>query len=418
MKHLFPGHFKDNETDLKRAWKNSLFVFDANILLNLYRYSDETRKEFLRILDKIKDRVWLPNRAVEEYLSSRVDVITKQEKAYNDTIASIEGLKSNLDNTRQHPFVNSQVKKAADAAFDSLCEDLKKNKEVHTSRIFNDTIQEEIAQLFEKNVGEPYEKDRLEKIITEGEQRYKEKIPPGYKDASKFDGSEVFTEKCKKYGDLILWMQVIDKAISSKKGIILITDDKKEDWWLKSSGKTIGGQPELIKEFKDKANKPFHMYQADLFLKLATANLGEKVSEEMVEEIREVRRRDILESRRVKETQIKNDDETMLIEAYKRRRHKERDYVKQKANLLMKLKGLENDLAFFNKKKSLFIENMNLNEEANLFNDEYENLMKQYEDTKKSLSNLRIDYNRYRHMIKPVEWFQKQKLKSYDEEDD
>ena len=75
MKDLFPGHFKDSEKNLKQAWDTSIFVFDANILLNFYRYSDSTRNEFLRILQKIKSRVWLPHRAAEEYFNNRLSVI-------------------------------------------------------------------------------------------------------------------------------------------------------------------------------------------------------------------------------------------------------------------------------------------------------------------------------------------------------
>ena len=38
MKELFPGYFKETEGHLREIWDTSLFVFDANILLNLYRY--------------------------------------------------------------------------------------------------------------------------------------------------------------------------------------------------------------------------------------------------------------------------------------------------------------------------------------------------------------------------------------------
>ena len=55
MKDLFPGFFKESEANLKKAWDESIFVFDANILLNFYRYSDSTRKELLSLLDKLNN---------------------------------------------------------------------------------------------------------------------------------------------------------------------------------------------------------------------------------------------------------------------------------------------------------------------------------------------------------------------------
>ena len=94
--------------------------------------------------------------------------------------------------------------------------------------------------MFEGKVGTPYTEEKLGKIYKEGEKRYKKKIPPGYKDIDK-PGFEI-------YGDLVLWFQVIDKAKSEKRQIILIVDEKKEDWWFKSKGKIIGPRPELINE--------------------------------------------------------------------------------------------------------------------------------------------------------------------------
>ena len=292
MKDLFPGHFKESEKDLKEVWDTCIFIFDANILLNLYRYSDSTRKEFLRILKKIKSRTWLPHRAAEEYLNNRLSVIDQQEKSYDDTIKSIETLKSDLDNARQHPFVSQKTMLQIEQVFKLLCKELSENKGTHTKRITSDEIKDSISAIFAKSVGFPYEKERLEELIAEGEERYKQKIPPGFKDGSKSVDSEVFSEKCRKYGDLIVWHQVIDKSIECEKPVVLVTDDKKEDWWEKFKGKTIGPRPELVKEFKDKTGNTFHMYQADRFLELARENLDEAVSNEIVEEIREVRRRD------------------------------------------------------------------------------------------------------------------------------
>lgn len=301
MKDLFPGHFKESQENLREAWDSCIFVFDANILLNLYRYSDSTRNEFLRLLEKIKDRVWLPHRAAEEYLNNRLSVIDQQEQSYDSTIKSINSLKSDLGNARQHPFVSRKTMGKVDSVFNALCEELLQNKEVHTQRISNDEIKDAISQIFENRVGSSFDKEKLEQLIVDGEERYKQKIPPGFKDATKSSESELFTEKCRKYGDLIVWKQVLERSSEVGKGVVLVTDDKKEDWWERFKGKTVGPRPELVKEFKDTTSNTFHMYQADRFLELARENLGEQVSPEIVEEIREVRRRDKMAFRKKQE---------------------------------------------------------------------------------------------------------------------
>ena len=175
MKDLFPGHFKDSEEQLQETWQTCIFAFDANILLNFYRYSDSTRNQFFQLLEKIKDRIWLPHRVAEEYLNNRLSVIEQQEKSYDDTIKSIQSLQDDLDNARQHPFVSQETMQSAFHMFDTLREELRNNKKTHTDQILNDEIKEAISSTFTERVGSPYKKSDLDKLISDGEQRYKQK---------------------------------------------------------------------------------------------------------------------------------------------------------------------------------------------------------------------------------------------------
>lgn len=63
-------------------WRECTFVLDANILLNLYRYRPEERDQFLAILSKLKERIWLPHQAAREYQRNRLKVIQDQHAAY------------------------------------------------------------------------------------------------------------------------------------------------------------------------------------------------------------------------------------------------------------------------------------------------------------------------------------------------
>jgi hypothetical protein len=397
MKDLFPGHFKESDESLREVWETSLFVFDANILLNLYRYSDATRNEFLRILNKLKDRAWLPHRAAEEYLSNRLTVIDQQEKSYDDTVKLIESLQQDLDNARQHPFVSKGVMRKVNSVFEELCNELKNNKSVHTKRISSDEIKDSIAKIFETSVGLPYDKDRIEQLISEGEDRYKQKIPPGFKDGSKAGDSEVFSDKCRKYGDLIVWTQVIDKAIELNKGVVLVTDDKKEDWWEKFKGKTVGPRPELVKEFKDRTNQTFHMYQADRFLELAREKLGEKVSEEIVEEIREVRRRDKLAHRRMKEMELfrqRKMQHMKLARELDSVRHQIAKYEQEMHVLQDKRHMLENEKNSLKEfRNKILHDGSNEYIDDNQLTDHYYHISKNYDDVMHRLDTSRMKYH-------------------------
>jgi len=51
LKNLFPGHYKPSEEEFQKLWDKCIFVFDTNILLNVYRYSEKTRDRLFEILD-------------------------------------------------------------------------------------------------------------------------------------------------------------------------------------------------------------------------------------------------------------------------------------------------------------------------------------------------------------------------------
>jgi len=396
MKDLFPGHFKESERSLKQVWGSCIFVFDANILLNFYRYSDSTRSEFLQLLQKIQERVWLPHRAAEEYLNNRLSVIDQQERSYDDTAKSINSLRSDLDNARQHPFVSQRAMKQVNKVFDLLCNELSENKEVHTKRISDDEIKKSISSIFENNVGQPYSRESLEKMISDGKERYKQKIPPGFKDGTKSGDSDVFTEKCRKYGDLIVWNQVIDKSIETKKGIVLVTDDKKEDWWEKFKGKTVGPRPELVKEFKDRAENTFHMYQADRFLELARENLNEQVSDEIVEEIREVRRRDKLaymkktEMEFIKQKKLKVHH---LMGELEQSRHQMMSYENEMNMLQKKRHMLENERNSLREHNNHMLHDGDTEIDGDRLIKHYESISEDYVQIKQNLEHTKRKYS-------------------------
>lgn len=406
MKNYFPGHFRESEENLKNVWNSCIFVFDANILLNLYRYSDATRKEFLKLLSKIKDRVWLPHRAAEEYLNNRMTVIDQQERSYDETIKSIEALRNDLDNARQHPFVSKKTMVQVNKLFDFLCTELKDNKDIHTERITNDEIKDALSVIFETNIGEPFSKEEIEEIIADGESRYKQKIPPGYKDNGKSPNSEIFLETCRKYGDLIVWKQVIKKSIQDGKSIVLVTDDKKEDWWEKFKGKTVGPRPELVKEFKDVTGHIFYMYQADRFLELARENLNEAVSEEIVKEIREVRQLDKLAYKKRREVEfnnIKNERICRLMEKKEHIRRQIMSYEKDMHMLKEQRRVLENERNGIKEYRNRILhDGARELDDMNILKD-YESISEKYNEVR---SRMEMEQNKYlelQHMVMALE---------------
>ncbi len=341
MKSKFPGYFKLSENDINKLWDNALFTFDANILLNFYRYSDETREEFIKILEKLKERIWIPHQSAQEFFDNRLSVISQQEKAYEDAISSIDSMEKEFKNSRQHPFIPQKLLKKFSELSKEICENLNSSKDFHNKRISEDDILDKVESLFDNKVGNEFSEEELKALFKEGEYRFANKIPPGFKDSNKKDDTEA---NSKKFGDLIVWKQTINKSKELKQAVILVTDDRKEDWWVRFKGKTISPRPELIKEFKLETQESFYMYQSDRFLEFARDYLNEHIDQKVIEEIRELRRldernrlsqlrkeKDILRYHEFKEAFIK---ERMMLNVELKFLHDRKNHIENSLNEL------------------------------------------------------------------------------------
>lgn len=126
MKTTFPGHFKVK--DIEAVWNKAHFVIDANVILNLYRYSDATRKELEKALVANKEKLFITNQAAKEFLNNRLIVTSGQAKEYTTAIKSINDLLKNLSTKERHPFLDSDKLENFNSVSASVIIDLEKNR--------------------------------------------------------------------------------------------------------------------------------------------------------------------------------------------------------------------------------------------------------------------------------------------------
>lgn len=289
MKKGFPGYFANNNDDLDKLWDECIFILDANVLLSLYRYSDSTRSDLLNVFNSLSARLWIPHQVAYEYLTNRLNVIGEQVKTYDDTIKKADSLKKALENANQHPFVKTETLSTCNTTFTLLTDELTKNRLIHEKRISSDEIKDCLEILLDNRVGAEFSREQIEAALIDGKSRYDEKIPPGYCDAKKGGDSSLFLDRCRPYGDYIVWLQIIEKANTEKKSVIFVTGDVKDDWWVSFQGKTVSPQPLLVQEFLLKTGQPFYMYTPDRFLERASTYLKQETSQKTLNEIRDVR---------------------------------------------------------------------------------------------------------------------------------
>jgi hypothetical protein len=289
MKKSFPGYFVLSDKEYDDLWEKCIFCMDANVLLNLYRYSQQTRDELISILQSIQTRLWISHQAAYEFLDNRLEEISRQEKAYDEMIKKLDDIISTFKDKRRHPFIKIELLDKLSKTYAEVKKELETSKKENAELFHADLIQSKIVDLLEGRVGPAYSKEQLLEICKQGEERYKAKIPPGYKDEVKSTQTSIANNK---YGDYVIWRQLLDKAKKDSIDIIYVTDERKEDWWRKVDGKMVGPRPELVQEFTDLTNQKYYMYQVDRFMEYAAKKMRREVKEEAIKEIREFRKED------------------------------------------------------------------------------------------------------------------------------
>lgn len=92
MIELFKGYTNYSENEYKRIWESAVIVVDTNILLNFYRYSDDTKKEMFKILTNLKDRLWIPYQIAKEYFKNKNNVMVNSYDEYTKLGNSLKNL--------------------------------------------------------------------------------------------------------------------------------------------------------------------------------------------------------------------------------------------------------------------------------------------------------------------------------------
>ena len=297
MKKQFAEYYELPEERIKEIWDNSLIVFDTNVLLNLYRYNEDARTEFINVIKFYKERLWIPYQVGLEFHRRREDILRKNAAAYTTlggklteqlvkAVSALEGEYS------RHPYINMKdIRSKVEKCAASIKKSLDKQAEKHPDYSKEDKILDAITDLFDGRVGEDFAEKDLDALYKEGEKRYANDVPPGYCD-----------EKTKKdkpkrhlYGDLIVWKQTIHHCKELSKSVIFITDDHKPDWWDKVDGKHTP-RKELIKEFADSTGQSIIIYDSRKFLEYAKNNKV-KVSQKTINEVEKVKTTDVFSSR-------------------------------------------------------------------------------------------------------------------------
>lgn len=305
MKSSFCGYYSPTSDEYERLWKEAIIVLDTNVLLNLYRLPTSARDEFLTVLELLKDRLWVPHQVALEFQRNRLTVIAAERKSTEDTLSSAQAVVGEL---RKKVDALQIEKRGLGIETQPILEDLQRANEklvaaieaTHSAQLeiaSSDPVRDRIDALLSAKVGAgPKDQADLDAMIKDGDDRFRDQIPPGFADADKGKNPNEATfihdhlKYQRKFGDLLLWRQLLEHAkAESLKCVILVTADRKDDWWWRAQGKTIGAHPELVSEIhRHSAVDLFWMYSSVQFIEHANKYTAAKVSNQAVKELQQV----------------------------------------------------------------------------------------------------------------------------------
>ena len=280
MKNAIHEYLDLSNEEKKDLWDKATFVFDTNVFLNLYRYSKKTRETMFKAFADLKDRIWMPNHVAHEIMNNRCEVIAETCDRYDLINKEIENFITKCKEGLRLTDQDQEITDLQKYLTDWLKQNQKKNQLV--KNFSDDAVLEQLLTVFDGKVGNALDEKTINEIKNEGEKRFEQQIPPGYKDYNTKTKGEKDNNA---FGDLIVWKEILDFSAKNEKDIIYVTNDKKEDWWYSVKGKTVGPRIELKKEFGQETSRKFHMYTMSSFISLYDDSNDNKIEEKTKDEI-------------------------------------------------------------------------------------------------------------------------------------
>lgn len=307
MKNLFNGFYSSSEEEISKIYKNkeTLFIFDTNILLTLYRCESNARDDFFEIWNDIKSQTWIPFHVCLEYQRNRLNVIdssrgdlsaiaNKINKDTDSIFKEIES-KSLAQVVSRYSNLRTELTTLSNKLKLEIDEFIKKSIESRMEKIDfidnHDSIRDRIEALIGTAIGEPPKDNNIISAINKtGADRYKHNIGPGYEDVKdkkddyySYNGINYHGQ----FADLYVWMQIIEHVKNKKiKNVVFVTNDKKPDFFYKINNKVRGPNESLVTEIKREGGaENFLLHQIDSFLHHANTNLGTSISDSSISEL-------------------------------------------------------------------------------------------------------------------------------------
>lgn len=251
-------------------------VLDTNTLLVPYGIKPDDLTALEAIYKALADagRLFIPARVAREFIKNRDTKLSELVKALNDRKSRLQ-----LPEKRLSPLLEGVPGHDELLAAQEQLVESRKIYESHLTSMIeiiiswrgDDPVTSLYRQVFtKKNIIENSEDRKY--LSDQWSTRLKNKIPPGYKDASKDDLG---------IGDFLIWKTILKIGSETKRDLVFVTGEEKSDWFVRSNRDGIYPRPELIDEYRRSSGG-----RAICLLSLSEFLQEMKAGEKLVEEIR------------------------------------------------------------------------------------------------------------------------------------
>lgn len=279
--------------------KNTVVVFDANAWLNLYNIPMIALQEIICGINQHLEKFWIPNQVFIEYKRNqrtKKDAVVglfrnAQSDSYREINISKDRVLQKIDTLKKQNHIwENDLKDDIIEKYDELINLVKEGYQDLESKYGDDIksikdrdIVDELVEVLFSKTERDFSIIEKMNICEEGEIRYKYRIAPGYTDAGKKEEGNDFTRK---YGDLLIWKEMLRKVKGTATNMIFVQEERKKDWLAEKSGCTLAKV--LIEEYSSASKGKIEVCNFEGFLANYAYDLGiqEPLIKELIKKLR------------------------------------------------------------------------------------------------------------------------------------
>ncbi|HUB98321.1 MAG TPA: PIN domain-containing protein [Solirubrobacterales bacterium] len=283
----FEGYRTPTLDDYRNVFGAGMVVPDANVLLNLYRYTDRARDDLFSVLERLGERLWVPHQVLLEFWRNRDSVLRDprdaqraQTEMSDQREKAISAFRAWANRVSLPTERRTHLEGEMTQAFDAVIEEVDQFNDESAIELARDTDKDAVLAKLDTHlagkVGDALGEDAHAAALTEGMRRVGDREPPGYLDRDK-EGEAAA-------GDYLVWEQVLVEAERRGSDVIFVTADVKEDWWRREAGELRGPRLELVDELRSRAGSRLFMLRPPQLLELAREILEVTVQDDSVQD--------------------------------------------------------------------------------------------------------------------------------------